>query len=666
MTTSLKDFLPGYLAEADEHLSLAKENLLSLEQRLRVGETHPRAVRELFRSLHTLKGLSAMIGVEPVVEIAHQMEEVFRTLEREGGRLSQTAVETLIVGLAAIDERVRALAAGRQVARVPEHLLRQLSGLTMEGGGGLSPALLCGLEPELLAQLSGADLEQLRSAIAGSGRAVRIDFAPSVERAAAGTNITTIRQRAARVGEVVKVIPTSTTPAATQLPGGLVFVLLLSTASSDDELVETLGLPREALSEITLSPGEGPLDLPGESELGVEDNDRLARGFVRVSVDRLDETMEHLSALIVDRFRITRAAADLAARGTDVRALSALMSENGRHLRNLRASIMKTRLVPMEELLRPLPLVVRGAAKATGKDVKLEVGVAGVELDKAVAERLFPALVHIVRNAVDHAIEHPAERLQAGKPPQGSIAISARNLANSQLELIIGDDGRGIDRRKIAAKARRKAPLNDTELLDLIALPGLSTRDTATATSGRGMGMDIIRRIITDDLRGQLTLHTEEQRGTRFTLTVPLSLTIVDAFSLSCAGQLFVVPVSSVDDIVEIRENDVLVTPAPGREHGIRVLRRADHQIPLVSLSRALEMESTTSRPKAIVVNRAGQRVAFEVDQLHGQHVVVVRPLEDALVDVFGVSGSTDLGDGRPVLVLDLVALGGRALSEAA
>jgi two-component system chemotaxis sensor kinase CheA len=664
MSTSLKDFLPGYLAEADEHLSLAKENLLALEASLREGETHPRAVRDLFRSLHTLKGLSAMIGVEPVVEIAHQMEGVFRSLERDGGRLSPAALETLIAGLGAIEDRVGALSAGRAVAKAPEALLRNLASLTPEGAGAVSAAPLRGLEPALLAQLSAADVEQIRAAIAKNGRAVRLDFAPSAEQSAAGTNITSVRQRAAKVGEIVKVMPTSTEPTPTR-PSGLVFVLLLATASSDDDLTQALGLPRDAFRAVTMAEEESS---PLAEELpAVDEGDRLATGFVRVAVARLDETMERLSALIVDRFKLARAVSDLAAQGTDVRALSTLLSENSRHLRDLRASIMMTRLVTMEELLRPLPLLVRGASKATGKEVKLEMNVAGVELDKAVAERLFPALLHLVRNAVDHAIEHPAARLEAGKSPHGNVVIAARSLANNQLQLSVNDDGRGIDRRRVAAKAHRKVPQSDAELLDLIALPGLSTRDTATATSGRGMGMDIVQRIVALDLRGQLSLRSEEGRGTTFTLCVPLSLKIIDAFSLTCGGQIFVVPVSAVDDILEIQDKDVVLAPAPGRTHALRLLRRAGHQMPLVSLSHALEMRLPGSaRAKAIVVNRAGQKIAFEVDQLHGQHEVVVRPLEDPLVSVFGISGSTDLGDGRPVLVLDLVALGGRMLSEAA
>ena len=662
MTTSLKDFLPGYLAEADEHLSLAKENLLALEERLRAGETHPRAVRELFRSLHTLKGLSAMIGVEPVVEIAHLMEGVFRVLEREGGRLPATSIETLFAGLSAIEERVEALSSGRPIAKVSDQLLRNLSELSTERSEGTSPAALRGLAPELAAQLSATDLEQLRLAIRKNGRAVRLDFAPSTEQSAAGVNITSIRQRAARVGEVVKVIPTSIEPTPVT-PNGLVFVLLLATSAADDELARALELPRASFTEIGLEEEREPV-LSEEPERDTDDGDRLAGGFVRVSVARLDETMERLSSLIVDRFKMARAVADLAARGADVFAISTVLAENSRHLRDLRASIMKTRLVKVEELLRPLSLLVRGAAKATDKNVKLQMSVGDVELDKAVAERLFPALVHLVRNAVDHAIESPAARLEVGKPPQGTIEIVSRALASNQLELTLRDDGRGIDRRKVAAKARRKAPLTDADLLDLIALPGLSTRDTATSTSGRGMGMDIVRRIVTGELRGQLSLRTQEGRGTAFTLCVPLSLKIVDAFSLSCAGQRFVVPVTSVDDIVEIDARDVMIPPAPGKTHALRMLRRGETQMPLVSLALALEMPLLqTVRPKAIVVNRAGQKVAFEVDQLHGQHEVVVRPLEDPLVTVFGIAGSTDLGDGKPVLVLDLLALGTRELA---
>jgi two-component system chemotaxis sensor kinase CheA len=268
---------------------------------------------------------------------------------------------------------------------------------------------------------------------------------------------------------------------------------------------------------------------------------------------------------------------------------------------------------------------------------------------------LFPAIVHIIRNAVDHAIESPAERRAAGKPDAGLIRVACFERADNRLELSITDDGRGVDVGKLAQRAGREVPATDAALLDLLTLRGVSSADRATATSGRGMGMDIVQRVAVD-LGGELAVHTRAGAGTTFLLRVPLTITIVDAFTLSCSSRDFAVPVASVEEIIEVEEDASQVPMMRGAVPGTRLFQRRGEAVPLVPLHALLGLAAPGVPPKkALVVRRNGQPFAFAVDRMLGRQEVVIRPLEDPLTRVVGVTGSTDLGDGRPTLVLDLV-----------
>jgi two-component system chemotaxis sensor kinase CheA len=444
-------------------------------------------------------------------------------------------------------------------------------------------------------------------------------------------------------------------------------VLLLLTSAPDEEVAAAVGVEPGELSLLSRAPGDlaPPPELPPDSsarydEDEPEDGELRLRGVVRVDVARLDDALERLSALIVTRFRLTRAIATLTASGVNTRDLVQIMNDNARQLRDLRAAIFRVRMVPVSELLDRLPLLVRGLRRATDRLVRLELDGGATELDKAVAERLFPAIVHLIRNAVDHAIEPPDERRRRDKPEEGLLRVACSARSNTRLELSISDDGRGIAREDVARRAGRDVPRSDAALLDLLCLPGLSTRDVATTTSGRGMGMDIVKRTV-DQLGGELLLRTEPGVGTTFTLRVPLTLSIVDAFSFECGAQRFVVPVSMVEEIVEIDSIRMTRGPVDSRstDLGIAMIQRRGEAVPFLSLASLFRIgDGATQARKALVVRRGGEALAFGVDRMLGQQEVVVRPLEDALVRAPGIAGATDLGDGKPTLVLDLVALG--------
>lgn len=665
-----KEFLAGFLAESEDHLAQSGTNLLAAEKALQQGQLSPRAVRELFRSLHTIKGLAAMIGIDPIVDVAHAMETVLRTADRAGGRLSAPGIDLLHKGLRAIEERTSALSKGSPVRPAPFSLLEGLQALepAPAGVGGIVKVPL-NLDPELLGKLSAADREELSAGAARGRRALHVEFIPSHARAERGITISSVRERMANIADIVKVLPRAVTESISA-PGALVFALLIVTDASNAAVAEIVdGSPDDVVSVVGPEAAAAALlPLPGIDPDDQEDHQAFdggspRRGMVRVEVSRLDEALERLSALIVSRFRLGRAVQELAGRGVDTRALSEIVQENARLLRDLRASIMRARMVSVTELLERVPLIVRGASRAVGKSVKLEIDAGKAELDKAVADRIFPTIVHLVRNAVDHAIEPPEDRKRLGKPPAGLVRVTGFERSSNQLELVVSDDGAGIDAVKVARAAGRSVPENDAQLLELISLPGVSTREHATQTSGRGLGMDIVRRITVDQLGGEIQLKTTPGQGTAITLRIPLTITILDAFSFMSGARPFVVPVGTVEEIIEV--DSARLIRGPGQDRKISFFERRGETVPLVKLATLFELDGAPlTRTKAMIVRRNGEPFAFEVDRMVGQQEVVVRPLEDPLVRVVGVTGSTDLGDGKPTLVLDLIALSGSLLNS--
>jgi two-component system chemotaxis sensor kinase CheA len=654
----LAEFVSAYVLEAEEHLSTANTHLLATEIAIRAGEANLRGVREVFRALHTVKGLSAMVGVEPVVVLSHRMEALLRTADRSHARLPPGAVDVLLRGVQAIEQRVRAFRDGRSVEPAPVGLLREIDMFDAEAPVGLAGGeLALDLPPELSSKLGAAELEQLQVGLAAGKKALCVSFEPSTEKAERGVTIKVVREALEGLGDIVKVVPVSLQGSASG--AGLASAIILLTTHEQERIGAAIDGQLLVTSVAAPAPPSEQASLP-ELELAENEQDFEAQqqGFVRVNVARLDESVERLSALIVNRFRMNRAIAKLTSEGVDTRELLQIQNESGRQLRDLRGAIFRVRMVPTADLLERIPLLVRGLRRAVDRLVNVQIDAGSTEVDKAVAERLFPALVHLVRNAVDHAIESPDERVRRGKPPEGLLKISCAARSDTWLELLVADDGRGIDREAIARKARRDLPTSDAGLLELLCAPGLSTREIATTTSGRGMGMEIVKRTV-EQLGGELSLHTELGVGSTFVLRVPLSLSIVDGFSFECGQQRFVVPVSSVDEIIEVEESALVHSPSSSRGGlPVAMLERRGQVLPLLSLAGVLGLGAGRSDKKALIVRRGAEAIAFAVERMLGQQEVVVRPLEDDLVRVRGVAGATDLGDGRPTLVLDLAGLG--------
>lgn len=385
-----------------------------------------------------------------------------------------------------------------------------------------------------------------------------------------------------------------------------------------------------------------------------------ARRTLRVDVAKLDQALDLVGEIAIARGRMARLLGDGASRAS----LTEAHEEAERLHLELQEAVMKLRMVPLGPVFRPHLRTVRDLAAATGKRVRLVLEGEDAEVDTTVAQHLREPLLHMLRNAVDHGIETPDARRRAGKDPVGTITLSARH-EGAGIVVRMTDDGAGMDRPRILARARARGmvrdgeALSDTEILRLVLDAGFSTAETVTDLSGRGVGLDVVRRGV-EALRGSVGLESRAGEGTTLTLRLPLSLALIDGFSVGVADETYVVPLESVVECLELPA-DRLEAEAAG------VLSLRGEALPFLRLREFLAVPGAAPRRESVVVIRhdAG-RAGLVVDTLHGGGQAVIKPLGRVLKQVPGVSGSTILGNGRVGLILDVPALLRRAVERAA
>jgi two-component system chemotaxis sensor kinase CheA len=379
---------------------------------------------------------------------------------------------------------------------------------------------------------------------------------------------------------------------------------------------------------------------------------------VRVDLARLDELMRLIGELVTSRARLDESLKQLKRSVAPVewRGLQETSQAMARQLRDLREGVMRVRMVQVGEIFERMKFVVRDLSRESGKEIKLELRGQETEIDKFLVERMTDPLLHLVRNAVSHGLETVGERVARGKSPEGTITLRAATAGENVL-IEIADDGRGIDEELIAERARALGLIaedvrpDEALLLKLICAPGFSTRDEADRVSGRGVGMDVVCSTV-EELGGTLTLSTVKNRGTRFTIELPLTLAIADALIASVGGQRFAFPQSVVREIIEVEASAVKVL------ENNEIVSYRGGVLPLLRLARLFGLDETKPRAfHVFVVGSGASAVGLAVDRAIGQREIVVRGLNDPLVKVSGVAGATDLGDGRVVLILDVAAL---------
>lgn len=635
------ELLDDFYAEADEHLGNIRTQLATLEASLGRTASDPVALEALFRSVHSLKGISAMAGLRPAEQLAHVTEDYLRQLTTGTLTLTAPGLELLVATTQSLEQIVSAHRLHHTAPDITE-LVSQMAALTATGAskreGTASPAAIA-------KAASGVHLEALQA----RGLAPwRCTFLPSRELDQRGVNINSVRARLGAIGEIVRATPSVR-------PGGVMtfeFVLAVRDIPTDLAAWERDGMFLHAL--------EASADVPAEEATGPAAPSAAASPslfiapshIVRVDLSRLDELMRITGEMVIHRSRLEERIGQAAG---DTSAISEVSQSLARSLRQLRAALTRVRLVPVAEIFARMPFVVRDLARESGKRARLVLEGQQTEIDKYLVERLKEPLLHLVRNAFSHGVESPEERVAAGKSAEATIVLRAR-VAGEFVLIEVRDDGRGVDRQQVVDRAGTLGiavpePLDAAGMLKLLTTPGFSTRAEADRAAGRGVGMSIVHSTVRE-LGGSLTLETTPGRGTGFTLRLPLTLWIAETIIVSAGDQTCAVPQAFVDEVLQVDESVVR------RIERTEVIPYRDGVLPLVRLG-AMFGAPGAARPllSVLVVNSERGSTGLVVDRVHTQREVVVRPMPDPLLQVPGVSGATELGDGRPILILDALAI---------
>ncbi|MYL24650.1 chemotaxis protein CheA [Halomonas alkaliantarctica] len=376
---------------------------------------------------------------------------------------------------------------------------------------------------------------------------------------------------------------------------------------------------------------------------------------IRVSVDKVDQIINLVGELIITQSMLDQTVSDLDEQNSSLQNGMSLLQRNAR---DLQESVMSIRMIPMEFVFSRFPRVVRDTAGKLGKDIELVTEGKSTELDKSLVERITDPLTHLVRNSLDHGIEMPDEREAAGKPRTGKLTLSARHQGGNIL-IEVKDDGAGMDREKLLEKARENGlnvsdTMTDEDVWQLIFAPGFSTAKEVTDVSGRGVGMDVVKRNI-QGMGGRVEIQSKKGEGTNTRIVLPLTLAILDGMSIKVGAETFILPLSAVLESLQPAKEDMYAMAGDDV-----VLKVRDEYLPVIAIHEVLDVENAITDPTksiAVIVQGEGRRYAMLVDELIGQQQVVVKNLEDNYRKVPGISAATILGDGSVSLILDITGL---------
>jgi two-component system chemotaxis sensor kinase CheA len=621
-----------FFDEAAENLDRFEQLLLVLAQAQADDET----LHALFRCAHSVKGGAATFGLADVTEFTHRLEALLDRWRRHEQAPTEAAIDTLF-------------AAG--------DALRALLGHHRGGGAGPAPDLsVLGTELQRLAGAPGAPPQPVRHA-----RRVELTLAAGVEAGAAEA----VTELFADIGDLGRI--EALAPAA---DGARRY--LIETDCSDAELTDLFAFHVEAAA-IGLAPAPAASATAGATADTATETPPAAAAAsaavaataatapaeagatLRVPVDKVDLLLNQVGELVLAQSMLVQAcgAIDAAAQQRIEPALAVLQ----RQARALQDTVMAVRMVPVAAVFARFPRLVRELAAQLGKRVELTLEGEATELDKGMVERIVDPLTHLVRNALDHGIEPPAERRARGKPEAGRLTLSAAHEGTSVV-VTVRDDGAGLSRAKLLAKARERglhAPdgLRDDEVWALIFAPGFSTAAEVTEVSGRGVGMDVVQRNVAA-LGGSIGIDAVEGRGLVLQVRLPLTLAILDAMLVRVADECYALPLASV--IESFRPEDA----TPGRLAGQRIVRLRDAVLPVLTLQQLFDvppLAGADARRVLVAVEADGGRIALEVDELIGQQQVVVKNLLAHCPPVPHVGAATVLGDGRVALILDIASL---------
>ena len=646
MTNSdMSQYIGVFLDEAQEQLELFENHIIGLER----SENPDAELQILFRTAHTLKGSSKAMGFSAIGDLTHELENVLDALRSHEMSLSSEVVDALLEGMDLLKGLVASIANDGEERGDSDRQLRLIEELTK----------LRDHQTETTPKINA-----LRT-VGPKSSAMQITIRLVDACPMKGIRATIILSNLERFGTVI-----STSPSIAELQEDQFdneFVVDLETECTVDGAQAALATMIDVESveivdnrAVQVEPVAAPEVVPSAAT-------QNASSTVRVDIARLDKLLNLVGELVTDRTQLITMATSLLTRHSDDDQISELVERIhriGAVTAELQEEVMKSRMLPINGVFQRMPRMVRDLAQKTGKDLDLEIFGGETELDRSVLEILGDPLIHLLRNAVDHGIEEPQERIASGKPMRGRVTISARH-ERSQIVIEIEDDGRGIDPASLRKSAIAKGiitessaeTMTDRESIQLIFAPGFTTAKQLSDISGRGVGMDIVRSNI-ERIGGRIAIESKIGTGSRFQIFLPLTLAIVRAVLVESHGQIYAIPLTFVTEMVTLKHDSHDSTQCSAGGQAALMLR--GKSLPLACFADVLDGDVMAVQPDrvsqnsyAVVVRHRDGEAALSVDALLGEMEVVIKPLGSILRDIPGISGASILGDGRVALVVD-------------
>lgn len=622
-----------FVSESRESLRIMNDALLALEK----NPENKELVDRIFRSVHTIKGMAGMMNFKSVVETAHAIEDVLGGIRDGRIQLKENVVEAIFTGFDTLDAMVVAVEASAEIRENPE-LIEQLRALVSGASGRAAPKKKTpDIEPEpVKSKTTTVSIRLGRRCSLPSARAM------------------VILKELAKASEIVESSPTEADIEREHVFEELTVVLEPAekfqealrrvTAMSDvDEVnVGMTGEPREKWRKMTKQ----------EVSAVTASSDALPAQTVKVGMDKLDDLLDNVGELVIGRSRLLEKASTRD--DFELQEISALIDKL---TSDIQSKVLGIRMIPLDIVMSRFPRMVRDISKNEGKEVELLVEGGSIELDRTVVDRITEPMMHLLRNCIDHGIETTDERVRAGKKEKGLIRIVASKQQDHVL-IEVSDDGKGIDYDLIRKAAVKKGVMSQgqadaasgRELLDLLFNPGFSTKSQVTEVSGRGVGLDVVKRAV-EELGGSVMVTSSKGAGTTFSLWLPFTLAIIEAMLVGIADQTYAVAMGTIVESHKFEKGEIKTIR--GRE----VVQLRGEVLPLIRMHEFFGMARPPETPEGIntlVVQSRDRRVALQVDELIGHQQIVVKGLDRRLRKVRGISGGTILGSGRIALILDV------------
>lgn len=678
----LTQFYQIFFEEAGENLDLMEQMLLNLN----LDTADDEELNGVFRCAHSVKGGAATFGFSDVAELTHQMESLLDKLRRHELQPNAAMVDVLLESADASRSLLARHQAGGEGEALPTaDLVRRISVLASGGSPAVvAPPAAAPVVPATVSPTPPSPAVVTVSPEDHSIRSLEIRFGP-LEHIEQADAVQELFRDIPGLGEIA-ILPSDSKD---------VRVFTVKTASSDEDLLDLFAfhvardhiaiteLQSAAVEAATSyaddpppgaplapapgygffdgSPGAPALDAGAKTKVPVKAASagpaaHAETATIRVAISKVDQLINLVGELV-----ITQAMLAQNSRALDPavhQQLLAGLADLDRNTRDLQESVMSIRMIPMSIVFSRFPRMLRDLASKLGKKVDFVTQGEATELDKGLVEKITDPLTHLVRNSCDHGVELPAERLAAGKPETGTITLSAAHQGGS-IVIEVRDDGKGMSREKILNKARERGldvsdQMSDNDVWQLIFAPGFSTAEVVTDVSGRGVGMDVVKRNIAA-LNGSVEIDSVEGRGMKVSVRLPLTLAIMDGMSVGAGDEVYILPLSSVVESFQVKADAVSTVG-----QGSQLVKVRDEYMPVIELEKIFQIPRFDSQKTSdimVVVEADGSRVALLVDELLGQQQVVVKNLESNYRKVPNVSGATILGDGKVALILDTGAL---------